>query len=70
MERPPIEGRMDGAVVEGAIVDESSDDGSCRDNRPLNRLRSDGAFAGGVSFGDGGSSEGSMPSSSYERRNK
>jgi len=66
-----MEGRIDGAIVEGATVDESSgDDGSCLVNRPLTRLRSDGPSAGGVSFEGGGSSEGSMPSSSYERRNK
>ena len=57
---------MDGATVEGAIVDESSgDDDSCPVNRPPTRLRSDGPLAGGVSFEGGGSSEGSMPWSSY-----
>jgi len=72
MERPPIEGaKVEGARVEGAIVDERSDEGApCRDNRPPNRLRSDGAFSGVVSIGDGGSGEGSMPWSSYKRYNK
>src|ERR1700733_2684181 len=43
-----MEGRIDGARVEGAIADESSrDDGSCPANRPLTRLRSDDPLAGG-----------------------
>jgi hypothetical protein len=63
-----IEERMDGATIEGAIEDESLDEGdSCRINRLPTRPRSDGAVAEDVSFDDGGSSEGSMPASSYER---
>ena len=62
---------MDGAATEGARVDESLDeDGSCCDNRLLTRLRSDGAFREVVSLGGGESSEGSVPPSSYDRRNK
>ena len=58
---------MDGATTEGVIVDKLSDKGdSCDENRLLTRLRSDGAFVEDVSSESGGSSEGSMPASSYE----
>jgi hypothetical protein len=54
----------DGAAMEGAMIDVLSDeDGARRKNRLPTRQRSDGD----VSIGGGGSSEGSMPSSSYER---
>jgi len=62
---------MGGAAIESASMDVSSDeDGFCRENRLPTRLRSEGAFAEGVSLDDGGSSEGSMPASSYQKRNK
>jgi len=62
---------MDGAAMEVASADESPDeDGFCRENRSLTRLRSEGAFAEDVSLDGGGSSEGSMPASSYRKRNK
>ena len=63
---------MDGEAVESASADESSDkDGFCRENWPLTRLRSEGAAkAPDVSLDGGGSSEGSMPASSYQKRNK
>jgi len=58
---------MDGATTEGVIVEKLSDKcDSCGENRLLTRLRSDGAFVDDVSSESGGSSEGSMPSSSYE----
>jgi len=61
---------MDGATMESASVDESSDkDGFCRENRAPTRLRSEGAFAEDVSLDGGGSSEGSMPASSYQKEN-
>jgi len=64
------EDRMDGAAMESASVDESSDkDGFCRENRPLTRLRSEGAFVEDVSLDGVGSSEGSMPASSYRKQN-
>jgi hypothetical protein len=75
------EERVDGAATEGAIMDAVSDGaamedgmvdalpddvGACRKSRPLTRPRSD-TLPGDVSLGGGGSSEGSMPPSSYER---
>jgi len=65
------EDRMDGATMESASADESSDeDGLCRENRSPTRLRNEGAFAEDASLDGGGSSEGSMPASSYQKRNK
>jgi len=62
---------MDGAAMECASAGESSDeDGFCRENRPLTRLRSEGGFAEDVTLDGGGSSEGSVPASSYQKRNK
>ena len=62
---------MDGAAMESASGNESSNgDGFCRENRWLTRLRSEGAFEEDVSLDSGGSSEGSMPASSYQKRNK
>ena len=55
-------------VTEGATVDASSGEGSVK--RLLARLRSDGALAEDVEGGlsdCGGSSERSMPLSSYQR---
>jgi hypothetical protein len=55
-------------VTVGVEEDTSSDeDGACRKNRPPARPRSEGPVVEGGSLGSGGSSEGSMPSSSYER---
>jgi len=49
-------------------MDVSSDeDGFCRENRSPTRLRSEGAFAEDVSLDGEGSSEGSMPASSYQK---
>jgi hypothetical protein len=58
---------MDGATIECAMEDESSDEGeSSRVNRLPNRPRSGSAVVGDALFDSGGSSEGSMPASSYE----
>ena len=65
------EDRIDGAAMESASMDESSDeDGFCRENRSPTRLRSDGAFAEDGSLDGGGSSDGSTPASSYQKGNK
>jgi len=59
---------MDGATMEGAMVDEPSDAGGPRRESGLvTRFRSDGAFAEAASLDGRGSSERSTPASSCVR---
>ncbi|KAF8342743.1 uncharacterized protein EI90DRAFT_3030065 [Cantharellus anzutake] len=57
---------MDGTVVDE--VDNADNEMEEREKELLSRLRSDGAFMENASLSGGGSSEGSMPSSSSKRK--
>ena len=62
---------MDDAAMESASVDESSNEvGFCRENLSLTRPRTEGSPAEDASLDGGALSEGSVPASSYRKRNE